>query len=134
MVSQNIASPTSDHWNVVKQILCYLKGAPEHGLLYANHGHTRIKCFSNDDWAGSKEDRRSTSGYYVFVRGNLISWESKKQSAVSCSSSEYRAMAKSVCGYINYSRKWVLRSLCQLSYGVITKLHSTLQMLNDQLS
>ena len=67
--------------------------------MYANHGHTHIECFSDANWAGSKVDRRSTSSYCVFIRGNLVSWKSKKQNVVSRSSaeSEYRAMAQSVC-------------------------------------
>ena len=76
-----------------------MKGAPGRGILYSNHEHNRVECFTNADWAGSKEDRRSTSGYCVFVGGNLVSWKSKKQEVVSRSSveSEYIAMAQSVC-------------------------------------
>ena len=89
-----MSSPTISHWTVVEHILCYLKEAPGHGILYKKHKHTRIECFFDLDWAGSKEDRRSTLGYCVFFRENLISWKSKKQSVVSRSSaeSEYRAM------------------------------------------
>ncbi|KAK2985083.1 hypothetical protein RJ640_022961 [Escallonia rubra] len=74
-------------------------GAPGLGLLYSNHGHSCIECFSDADWVGSKLDRKSTTGYCVFVGGNLVSWKSKKQSVVSRSSaeSEYRAMAQSTC-------------------------------------
>ena len=63
-------------------ILCNLKGALGHGISYKNHGHTIIECFSNTNWAGW-EDRRSTSGYCVFVEGNVVSWKSKKQNVVS---------------------------------------------------
>ena len=99
VVNQYMSSPSVDNWAAVEQILCYLKGAPGRGILYSNHGHHRVECFTDVDWAGSKEDRRSISGYCVFVGGNLVSWKSKKQEVVSCSSAEskYRAMTQSVC-------------------------------------
>ncbi|GAA0155359.1 hypothetical protein LIER_13106 [Lithospermum erythrorhizon] len=42
-------------------ILKDIEGAPGRGILYANHNHTRIECFSDSDWARSKVDRRSTT-------------------------------------------------------------------------
>ena len=73
--------------------------APGRGILYSNHGHNRIECFTNVDWAEPMEDRRSTSGYCVFVGENLVSWKSKKQGVVSRLSVEfeYRTMPQSEC-------------------------------------
>ena len=79
VVSQYMSSPTIDNWDALEHILCYLKGAPGRGILYSNHGHNRLECFTDANWAGSKEDRRSTSRYCVFVGGNLVSWKSKKR-------------------------------------------------------
>ena len=79
MVSQFMSAPTVKHWEALEQILCYLKEAPRLGILYSNHGHSPIDCFADIDWAGSKIDRRSTTGYCVFVGGNLVSWRSNKQ-------------------------------------------------------
>ena len=68
-----MSAPTVDHWAAVEKILYYLKGALRRGILYSNHGHNRIECFFYADWAGFKEDMRSTSGYCVFVGGNIVS-------------------------------------------------------------
>ncbi|RVW41005.1 Retrovirus-related Pol polyprotein from transposon TNT 1-94 [Vitis vinifera] len=111
VVSQFTFAPTIKHWAALEQILCYLKKAPGLGILYSSQGHTRIECFSDTDWAGSKFDRRSTTGYCVFFGGNLVAWKSKKQSVVSRSSaeSEYRAMAQATCEII-----WIHQLLCEV--------------------
>ena len=66
----------------------------------------------NTNWASSKEDRRSTSSYCVFIGGNLVSWKNNKQSVVSQSSaeSEYRVMAQSV-----YEIMWLHQLLVEVN-------------------
>ena len=88
IVSQYMSSPTVDHWAVVEHILCYLKGVSRHGILYNNHRHNTLECFTDVDWVGSKEDMESFSGYCVFIGGNLVSRKSKKQGVVYRSSVE----------------------------------------------
>ena len=51
VLSQYMSSPTVNHWAGVEHILCYLKEAPRRGILYKKHGHARIECFSDADWA-----------------------------------------------------------------------------------
>ena len=67
-----MSSLTVSHWAAVKHILWYLKETLGCGILYTKHGHTKIECFLDADRAGSKEERRFTSGYCVFVGGNLV--------------------------------------------------------------
>ena len=55
IVSQYMSSPTIDNWTAVEHILCYWKGAPGQGILYSNHGHNRVECFIDADWAWSKD-------------------------------------------------------------------------------
>ena len=52
VISQYMSSPTIDHWAAIDKILCYLKGAPGQGILYRNHEHNRIECFTDANWAG----------------------------------------------------------------------------------
>ena len=65
------------------------------GLLLNPSSHLTLEGFSDADWGGQPDDRRSTSGYLVYLGGNLVSWSSSKQKVVSRSSaeSEYRGLA-----------------------------------------
>ncbi|KAJ7961445.1 Retrovirus-related Pol polyprotein from transposon TNT 1-94 [Quillaja saponaria] len=86
VVSQFMHDPRSDHLDAVHRILRYLKSAPGKGLLFENNRSLKLEAYTDADWAGSLDDRRSTSGYCTFVGGNLVSWRSKKQTVVSRSS------------------------------------------------
>ena len=58
--------------DVVERILRYLNSSPGKGLLFSKHGHLSIDGYTDADWAGSADDRRSTSGYFTYVGGNLV--------------------------------------------------------------
>ena len=62
----------------VRRILSYLKATPGMGILFKTGAKLNIKGFTDVDYGGSLIDRRSTTGYYVFLGGNLVSWRSKK--------------------------------------------------------
>ncbi|KAF5456016.1 hypothetical protein F2P56_025533 [Juglans regia] len=98
MVSQFMNNPNEEHMEAVYRILRYLKLTPGRGLFFEKNQRRDIEVFSDADWAGSVQDRRSTSGYCTFVWGNLVTWRSKKQSVVSRSSAEaeFRAMAHAI--------------------------------------
>eukprot|EP00261_Vitis_vinifera_P038360 XP_019079603.1 PREDICTED: uncharacterized protein LOC109123660 [Vitis vinifera] len=101
----------TEHFEAVYKILRYLKGTPGRGLLFKSRGHLQIETYTNADWAGSIVDRRSTSGYYSFVGGNLVTWRSKKQNVVTRSSAEaeFRAVAHGICEIM-----WIRRLLEEL--------------------
>jgi hypothetical protein len=92
-------SPSEEHMNAVYRILRYLKNAPGKGLLFSKNGVTNIEGYTDSDWAGDQTTRRSTSGYFTFVEGNLVTWRSKKQKVVARSSAEaeFRGMAHGMC-------------------------------------
>ncbi|WZY94075.1 hypothetical protein YC2023_066404 [Brassica napus] len=95
-VSQHMQAPKVHHWKMVDRILRYLSGTAGQGVWMGCNGSTEVVGYCDADWAGDKVDRRSTTGYCTFIGGNLVTWKSKKQKVISCSSAEaeYRAMLK----------------------------------------
>jgi len=94
-VCQFLHAPTTVHWAAVKRILRYLKSCVKLGLRINRSRSFLVSAYSDADWAGCPDDRRSTGGFVVFIGNNLVSWHAKKQATVSRSSteSEYKALA-----------------------------------------
>lgn len=79
-VCQFMHSPRKEHWTCVKRILRYLNSTLSHGLLLqpASPSFLSIRAFCDAEWGADLEDRRSISGFYIYLGPNLISWSSKK--------------------------------------------------------
>jgi hypothetical protein len=94
-VSQFMHEPRDVHWISVKRILQYLKSAIDSGLIIKECSSLQIFAYSDVDWARCPDNKKSTSGYCIFLGTNLISWSSKKQPTISHSSTEaeYKAIA-----------------------------------------
>ncbi|KAL1326862.1 hypothetical protein AAHE18_13G259400 [Arachis hypogaea] len=77
-----------------KKFMRYVKGTVDHGLLFSKSTDFRLLTFSDADWGGDLNDRKSSTGFCVYLGCNMISWKSNKQTRVSRSSTEaeYRAM------------------------------------------
>jgi hypothetical protein len=94
-VCQYLHAPRSTHWTAVKRILRFLKHSIDYVFLIRSPSFTMVSAFSDADWAGCPDGRKSTGGFAVFLDPNLISWCAKKQKTISHSSTEakYKAMA-----------------------------------------
>jgi hypothetical protein len=77
-VCLHMHTPREPHLTTLKQILCYLCGSLDYGLLLRPSWMTELVVYTDADWAGCPDTRRSTSGYVVFLGANLVSWAAKR--------------------------------------------------------
>jgi hypothetical protein len=101
-VCQFLSASTTAHWTAVKRILRYVHDTSDMGLCITRSNSNLLSAFSDADWAGNPDDRRSTGGYAIFLGNNLVSWSSRKQPTVSRSSTEaeYKAVTNATAEII----------------------------------
>ena len=94
-MSQFLKAPTQHHWSACKRLLRYVSGTRTLGLSFRPTTRFTLEGFSDADWACNVDDRRYTTGYCVFLGGNLVTWSSRKQQVIARSNTEskYRALA-----------------------------------------
>ena len=82
------AKAKKSHLEATKRIIRYFKGTVNLGIYYSKGSNGNLSGYCDADWAGSVDDRKSTSRGCFFLRNNLVAWLSKKQNSVSLSTSE----------------------------------------------
>jgi len=96
ILAQLQSSPNRVLERAAKRMLRYLRGTTDFGILYTKSGsYPELTCYTDADFAGNPMDRKSTSGYVIFLNGCLISWGSRKQSVVTLSTAEAEYIAAS---------------------------------------
>lgn len=91
-------APRVPHLNALKRIIRYLQGTKSLGQQLRKSNITDLVAYSDADWGGCPDTRRSTSGYCLYLGSNLVSWSAKRQPSVSRSSAEaeYKGVANTV--------------------------------------
>lgn len=96
VLSKYMSRPGVQHMQGAKRILRYLKGTVDYGLVYTGDDKDVLSGYSDADWAGDVDTRRSTSGFVFQVHNNTVSWCSKRQNTVAKSSTEAEYVALSL--------------------------------------
>jgi len=87
-VCLHMHAPRDTHLSMLKRILRYVKGTLHFGLHLHATKPTSLTAYSDADWAGCPDTRRSTSGFCIYLGDTLVSWSSKRQNTISRSSAE----------------------------------------------
>jgi len=112
LISRYMERPTDSHFQAAKRILRYIKGTIVFGIFYKKGGKAELVGYSDSDYAGDQNDRKSTSGYAFLMTSGAVSWSSKKQPVVTLSTTEaeFVAAASSACQVV-----WLRRILTILN-------------------
>lgn len=96
VLARFMSAPENSHWVAAKGVLRYLAGTRDEGITFGNE--QQLQGYTDSDFAGDKDTRRSTSGFVYMLHGGPISWRSKRQATVAASTAEaeYIAAAEAV--------------------------------------
>ena len=98
-LSRYLTAPRRIHWLAIAacRVLRYLRGTTNLGVSYAapeeEEEPVMITGYSDADWAGDRDSRRSTTGFIFMMCGGPIAWKTKLQPSVALSTTEAEIMA-----------------------------------------
>ncbi|GKG41638.1 hypothetical protein Tco_0473389, partial [Tanacetum coccineum] len=78
LISRYMKRPTESHLASARRVLRYVKGIINFGIFYRKGGNKELIGFTDSDYAGDLDDRKSTSGYVFLMSSGAVSWCSTK--------------------------------------------------------
>ncbi|KAL0448264.1 UNVERIFIED_CONTAM: Copia protein [Sesamum latifolium] len=99
LLSRFMNKLSKTYFATTKRILRYLKGTKNQGVEFKKEENCKLVGYTDSDWVGSVDDRKSTSGYIFCLGTNVILWSSRKQNYIALSSAEveYIAATNAAC-------------------------------------
>ena len=85
VLGRYLLNPRHDHWVAAKKVMRYLQRMKDFMLVYRRVDNLEVVGYSDSDFSGCSDDRKSTSGYIFMLVGGAISWKSVKQSLIAFS-------------------------------------------------
>jgi len=95
-VAQFCENPGRPHWTAVKRIMAYLKGTLNHGIVFGKKEEEealQLYGYTDADYAGDLDHRRSTTGYIYKLNGGPVAWCSRRQQCTAMSTTEAEYVA-----------------------------------------
>ena len=93
ILGRYLSNPGMDHWNKAKRVMWYLQITKDYMITYQRSNHLEIVGYSDSNFAGCLDSRRSTSGYIFMLAGGVVSWKSVKQTLIASSTMEAEFIA-----------------------------------------
>ena len=93
MVGKYQSNPRMEHWKAAKKIMRYLKGTKDYMLTYKHVDCIEVVGYSDLDFAGCQDSRKSTLGYVYLLAGGVVSWKSAKETIIVLSTMEAEFIA-----------------------------------------
>lgn len=120
MLARYNSDPGVKHWNAVIRIFRYLKATKSFGLTMSRNTHCEvIEAYSDADYAGDHDTRKSTSGCIIQVYGSTAIWISRRQKSITRSTQEAEYVAASLATQQLVYMKALLTQLGEQVYDKI---------------
>ncbi|GKV27388.1 hypothetical protein SLEP1_g36561 [Rubroshorea leprosula] len=97
LMSRYMEAPTSTYMKMAKRVLRYIKGTVDYGLTYSFSTNFQLYGYSDNDWGGDVDDRKSTTGFLFFLGDTAFTWCSKKQPIITLSTCEVEFVSAAAC-------------------------------------